>query len=92
MALVHYWTRRDLRHLLPTLLFIYAKACYTDPSLGDADPAQRNVIIDTCMEILEHPVTVPAESSGEAGAWQRDVLGSWAELGDSNYLRHRCSL
>ncbi|EAN94843.1 hypothetical protein, conserved [Trypanosoma cruzi] len=79
MALVHYWTRRDLRHLLPTLLFIYAKACYTDPSLGDADPAQRNVIIDTCMEILEHPVTVPAESSGEAGAWQRDVLGSWAE-------------
>ncbi|RNF20127.1 uncharacterized protein Tco025E_03872 [Trypanosoma conorhini] len=79
IALVHYWSRPDLRHLLPTMLFVYAKACHTDPSLGDADPRQRNLIIDTCMELLEHPFKVPAESTGEAGAWQRDVLGSWAE-------------
>ncbi|ESL07726.1 hypothetical protein TRSC58_04581 [Trypanosoma rangeli SC58] len=79
MALVHYWTRKDLHHLLPAMLFVYAKACHTDPLLGGANTTQRNVIIDTCMEILEHPLKVPAESTGEAGAWQCDVLGPWAE-------------
>ncbi|KAH8612490.1 Raptor N terminal CASPase like domain [Trypanosoma vivax] len=78
MALVHFWSRHDLRCLLPALLFIYAKACYTDPLLAGTSSAQRDVVLSVCLEVLKNPVTPHTEPGPVTGAWQGDVLGCWA--------------
>ncbi|CAG9573197.1 conserved hypothetical protein [Leishmania major strain Friedlin] len=82
LVLDRYWTRPDLRFLMPATLFIYCKSCYADPELiGSAK--QREVAVKACAEILQCPVEVPPSTSSAGGdevpgAWQSNVLGPYA--------------
>lgn len=83
-VLDRYWSRPDLRFLMPATLFIYCKSCYADPELI-GNPKQRDVAVKACAEILQSPVKVPtpASSAGvaaeeEPGAWQNTTLGPYA--------------
>ncbi|CBZ26694.1 conserved hypothetical protein [Leishmania mexicana MHOM/GT/2001/U1103] len=81
-VLDRYWSRPDLRFLMPATLFIYCKSCYADPELiGSAK--QRDVAVKACAEILQCPVEVPLSTSSAGGdeapgAWQSNVLGPYA--------------
>ncbi|KPI88159.1 hypothetical protein ABL78_2736 [Leptomonas seymouri] len=83
-VLDRYWSRPDLRFLMPATLFIYCKSCYADPELiGDA--RQRDVAVRACAEILQSPVEVPPLTSTSGvtaeeapGAWQNATLGPYA--------------
>nr|CCC89356.1 conserved hypothetical protein [Trypanosoma congolense IL3000] len=77
MALVHFWVRSDLRYLLPSSFFMYAKACYTDPLLAGTTFARRKLIITTCLKLLEDPSDLYSYCSAESVGWQREVLGYW---------------
>ncbi|GET88185.1 hypothetical protein, conserved [Leishmania tarentolae] len=81
-VLDRYWSRPDLRFLMPATLFIYCKSCYADPELIGSEK-QRDVAVKACAEILQCPVEVPpcrAPSGGDeaSGAWQSSVLGPYA--------------
>ncbi|CBZ33763.1 hypothetical protein, conserved [Leishmania donovani] len=81
-VLDRYWSRPDLRFLMPATLFIYCKSCYADPELiGSAK--QRDVAVKACAEVLQCPVEVPPSTSSAGGdeapgAWQSNVLGPYA--------------
>ncbi|KAG5506816.1 hypothetical protein GH5_06032 [Leishmania sp. Ghana 2012 LV757] len=82
LVLDRYWSRPDLRFLMPATLFIYCKSCYADPELIGSEK-QRDVAVKACAEILQCPVEVPSPTScaggDEApGAWQSRVLGPYA--------------
>lgn len=76
IVLYHYWTRQDLRYLMPATLFIFSKSCYVDPELIGSG-SQRDTAIKVCTEVLQCPIRVPVEEN-EPGAWQSDVLGPYA--------------
>lgn len=86
-VLDRYWSRPDLRILMPATLFIYCKSCYTDPEIiGSAN--QRDVVIRACTQVLQSPVVVPRSSTVRTaggphppdppGTWQATVLGPYA--------------
>ncbi|KPA75253.1 hypothetical protein ABB37_08558 [Leptomonas pyrrhocoris] len=83
-VLDRYWSRPDLRFLMPATIFIYCKSCYADPELI-GNPKQRDVAVRACAEILQSPVEVPPLAStadmaveGAPGAWQNATLGPYA--------------
>ncbi|KAG5480042.1 hypothetical protein LSCM1_06464 [Leishmania martiniquensis] len=82
LVLDRYWSRPDLRFLMPATLFIYCKSCYADPELIGSEK-QRDVAVKACADILQCPVVVPpltlsAGGDESPGAWQSRVLGPYA--------------
>lgn len=79
MALARFWSRSDLQHLLPSMLFVYAKACYADPSLAGLAWAQRSAVTTSCLKALERPFSLPSDPPAGPGLWQCKELGYWLE-------------